>query len=77
MKETEWRRIFALRLGVHLRRNEITQRELAERVGVTPAAISQFLSGARRPDVKTIVNMAHAFDCSVDDLIDVREEVVV
>ena len=75
MKEKDWRRIFALRLGVRLRKNEMTQRELARRIGVTPGAISQYLTGERRPDITTVVNMAHAFDCTVHELIDVGEEI--
>ena len=75
MREKDWRRIFVLRLGVQLRRNNMTQRELAKRIGVTPSAVSHFLSGERRPDITTIVNMAHAFNCTVADLVDVGEEI--
>ena len=49
----------------------ITQKELAEKLGVTPQAVSQ----CEKNDVmkfkhSTLVNIAEALECSVDDLVD-------
>lgn len=46
----------------------LTQKELAERVGVSEGAISQYESGKRRPDYETVLKMADYFGCSVDYL---------
>lgn len=48
----------------------ITQKELAEKLGVTPQAVSQFeRSEPDRFTIATLQNIAAALECQVDDLI--------
>ncbi len=48
----------------------ITQKELAEKLGVTPQAVSQFeKSEPDRFTIATLQNIAAALECQVDDLI--------
>jgi len=53
------------------RRNEldITQTELAKSAGLTPAAISQFESGARKPSFDTLSSLADALKVTTDYLL--------
>ena len=57
----------------------ITQKELAEKLGVTPQAVSQFeKSDGSKFNFSTLKNIAEALGCSVNDLIsidNVMEEV--
>lgn len=47
----------------------LTQAELAERLGVTPQAISQYERGIKKPKYETIRRIADAVGCSPFDLI--------
>lgn len=47
----------------------ITQKELAEMLGITPQAVSQFeKSDSKRFTMATLQNIARALDCSVESL---------
>lgn len=47
----------------------ITQRELAEKVGVTNNTISMYERGERFPKVKTLYKMAQILECDCWDII--------
>ncbi len=55
------------------RRGEMTQRELADRVGVTFPTISRFETGHRMPTLATMAKLADALAFSPEDWISVRE----
>lgn len=67
--EKEWRKIFSRRVKERVYNLDINQNELADKIGVTPAAISRYLRGARTPRVDVIVKMSRVLDCSTDYLI--------
>lgn len=48
---------------------DITQRELAQRLGVADAAVSQWISGKSYPTLDTFVRVADILGVQVDDLI--------
>lgn len=48
----------------------MTQMELAEKLGVTQAAIAMWESGSRNPNIITIKKLATIFGCTADDLLD-------
>ena len=49
----------------------ITQKELAEKLGVTPQAVSQFeKTDSAKFNVSTLQNIAAALDCTINDLVD-------
>jgi transcriptional regulator with XRE-family HTH domain len=48
-----------------LRRQKLTQRELARRAGVTEAAISHILSATGNPTVRTLARIADAMNCQL------------
>ena len=49
--------------------NGITQRELAEQVGMTEVAMSRFLRGERLPHAPYMANIASVMKCDLWDLI--------
>ena len=52
----------------------ITQTELAKQSSLTPAAISQFESGTRKPSFDTLSNLADALKVTTDNLLGKRRE---
>ena len=47
----------------------LTQKELADRLAVSPGAVGMYEQGRRIPEVFIIEKMADLFDCSVDYLL--------
>ena len=64
---------FAERLKKTRERQGLKQWELAERSGLTPAAISQLESRQREPTFSTIVRLAAALKTSPNDLMDIGD----
>ena len=60
---------------IKLRRRELkmTQTELANVANLTPAAISQFESGSRKPSFKTLSNLSDALKVTTDYLLGKEE----
>lgn len=60
--------LFASRLSALLAQNGLSQKDLAQRTGLTPAAISRYLSGDRTPRAIVIAKIAKALDVQPVDL---------
>lgn len=60
---------FATRLRATRESQHLSQTDIAERSGLTPAAISQLESGDRLPAFKTLVTLADALKTSVGFLL--------
>ena len=60
-------------LGDNIRRKrseyDSEQKELAERVGVSKSAMCSFELGTKIPRLDTIIKIADALHCSVDELL--------
>jgi transcriptional regulator with XRE-family HTH domain len=65
----DWRRTFRTRLQELLEERHMTQKQLAEEIYVSRAAVSSYMSGARVPSVPTLINIAHALGCRISDLV--------
>lgn len=50
--------------------HHISQIELAQNIGVTQGAVSQWETGEAKPTLENLVAIAKFFGCKVDDLID-------
>lgn len=50
--------------------HEMTQKELAEQLGVTPSAVTMWESGERKPDIIMLKKLASIFDCTTDELLE-------
>ena len=48
----------------------MTQRELANAVGITASAITQYETGVRKPDIVTLKKLAAALHCTADQLLE-------
>lgn len=75
MHKRKWLTEFGDNLAAMLRETDMTQKELAERSGISETSISYYLQGIRAPTAKAIINIAYALDCSIDDLIDFGETI--
>ena len=54
--------------------NNMTQKELAERIGVTESVISRYISGDREPKPNMIANIATALHTTSDYLLGLDED---
>lgn len=73
MTELEWVNIFGDNLADMLENANMTQQELADAAGLSKATISGYVNKRKSPGLKAIVNIAHALNCSVDELVDFEE----
>lgn len=69
MKESEFLDIFSSNLRYSLNYAHMSQRELADIIGVDESAISRYLRRQQMPTIKTVVNIAYALDCDITDLV--------
>lgn len=53
----------------------MTQKELSEKSGITEASISRYLNGERTPRIDIIINFAKVFKVDVDFLISDDDEI--
>lgn len=69
--------IYLLDFGEKLKtlrtKNNLTQVQLAERVGVTKSMISAYETSARLPSFEILIKFAHIFKVSTDYLLGVSE----
>lgn len=70
MSEQEWIEIFGDNLQSILEEYGLSQRDLADEIGVSESTISKYIHKKQMPNIKAIVNMVYALDIEFDDLID-------
>lgn len=61
--------ILATNITVYRKRMKLSRAALAERIGITEAAIGQYERGSRTPQVEIVCKLADVFNVSVDKLI--------
>ena len=64
----------AERISEMLRKQGIQQKELAERIGITEAAMSRYINGTREPKPDVIANMATALHTTSDYLLGIKND---
>ena len=47
----------------------LTQKQLADQVGVTESSINQYENGKKKPKYETLLLLGEALDCAVSDII--------
>ena len=65
---------FKERLAKLLNELHMTQRVLAERIGITEASLSRYLNEGRVPHAEVVANMATALGTTSDYLLGVKNE---
>lgn len=70
MSENEWLAYFGVNLEEYMIAAKMTQRDLADASGLSEASISNYIRGRRMPEVRAIINIAEALNCSVNELVD-------
>lgn len=68
MKETDWAKLFGIRIKSRRRALRITQKELADAVHCGESSIQQYERGLRIPKEKMKEAIAAALDCTTNDL---------
>ena len=64
---------FAERLTESLKRNHISQTELAKRINMSPHNVSNYCSGKREPTLDSLILVCKVLDESADYLIGLKE----
>jgi DNA-binding Xre family transcriptional regulator len=67
MSEEMWHREFGRKLRKLMFRKGLTQIELANKVGISQATLSNYITGRNMPGFYIIDKLARALDCSTDD----------
>lgn len=62
------------RISEALKKNNTQQKELAERVGITEAVMSRYISGDREPKPDTLANIATALNTTSDYLLGIERD---
>lgn len=52
---------------------QLTQQELADRLGIDRSTIAKYETNSRIPEAKTIVQLAKFFDCTTDFLLGISD----
>lgn len=60
---------FSKNLKYYRKKNNMTQENLADKVGVTHQAISTYEKGTRTCSFDTLIEFAKLFEVSIDDLL--------
>lgn len=62
------------RINFLLSHNRMTQRELADRAGITPVSICRYINGERIPNSKALAKIAVALNIDTDYLLGIKKE---
>lgn len=63
------RKAIADNLRYLLDEKHLSQRELAEKSGITEVTVSRYINGTRIPNGNTVVKLSDALECSCDDIL--------
>lgn len=69
MPEQEFNKIFSKRLRFYLNKYDITQAELAKRLGVGTTSVYNWCNGIKSPRMDKVDAMCEIFNCKRSDLI--------
>ena len=69
MNKDDYKRIFAKNLKQLLYDRGLTQREFAEKTGITEGGVSRYIRGERSPQISQLYTMSRALRCTTDELI--------
>lgn len=67
-------RVFCERVKELRIENNLTQKQLADKLQTTNSSVCDWEKGRSQPDLKTLANMAQLFQVSVDYLLGLKED---
>jgi len=67
------RHVFAANLRERLSNKNMTQKDLAEVIGRSPALLSCWVTGSNLPRADDLVQIAHHLECSIDSLFNLQQ----
>ena len=70
MSESEFNKVFSKRLQHYLNQYDISQAELARRLGASTTAVSNWVNGTKSPRMSKIDMMCEIFHCKRSDLME-------
>ena len=75
MTEIEWLDIFGDNLRDMLVEVGMSQRELANEIGVDESLVSKYIHKQCIPNLKTIIKIAYVSNCDISELVDFGETI--
>ncbi len=61
------------RLREEIKNSNLTQKEIAERLGVNPSTVSKYLRLDKFPAIDTFANLCEILDVSADDILGLKK----
>lgn len=74
MPEKEFNEVFARRLRYYLDKYEMSQLELAQKLGVGTTSVSNWVNGIKSPRMDKVDAMCDLFECRRSDLMEEAED---
>ncbi len=74
MDEKYFNLIFSNNLNRYLQKYDMTQLELAKRLGVSPASVSHWCNGKKSPRMDKVDKMCDIFHCLRSDLMEDKDD---
>ena len=65
---------FGRNISVELIRREMTQKQLANQIGIHPESLSRYCTGKREPRISWVYKIAKALGCTIDSLLEGCDE---
>ncbi len=66
--------VFQKRLAELRTLNKLTQKEVAERLGISQPSYIRYENGSAEPTLENLIKLADLFDVSLDDLLGRKED---
>ena len=63
-----------LDLKTERKKRKISQQEIAEKLGVDQKTYSNYENGKTEPTIKTIIKLTEIFNCTLDEIFNVKEK---
>jgi transcriptional regulator with XRE-family HTH domain len=61
------------RLREEIKNSPLSQKEIAEKLGVNPSTVSKYLRLNKFPSIETFANLCKILDVSADDVLGINE----
>lgn len=74
MSELEFNAIFSKRLKYYLNKYDMTQSELAKRLGVSTQSVTNWCKGDKSPRMDKVDSMCSIFNCKRSDLMEDKSD---